>query len=68
MGSSTNLSITYITELPPSKRKELCDHCDQIGVWTQMAAMMGFNENDIDVSTLLFLYYKMLAYNISTYI
>lgn len=48
-GSLRTPSITYITELPPSKRKELCEHCDQLNVWMQMATKMGFSDGDIEV-------------------
>ncbi|KAM7363344.1 serine/threonine-protein kinase pelle [Cochliomyia hominivorax] len=47
-GLSKNPTITYITELPPTKRRELCEHCDQIDVWMQMANKMGFTDNDIE--------------------
>lgn len=48
-GCVKSLTITYITDLPPSKKKELCEHCDQIDVWMQMATKMGFSDNDIEV-------------------
>ena len=39
---------TYIVDLPPSKNRELCEHCDEIDVWMQMAAKMGFSDDDAD--------------------
>ena len=42
-------STTYICDLPPSIKRELCEHCDEIDVWMQMAAKMGFSEDDIMV-------------------
>lgn len=42
-------SITYITDLPPSKTRELCEHCDELDIWMQMGAKMGFSEHDLAV-------------------
>lgn len=49
-GGANSCNLTYIYELPPSKKRELCEHCDQINVWTQMAIKMGFSEDEIEVS------------------
>lgn len=52
-GLSTSSRIQqaiFIYDLPLSKTEELCDHCDELGVWMQLASRMGFNDEDIKVS------------------